>query len=52
MSRIDLKKFIIVWILGSYPLNSEFDRFAVLKLRASGSSISRQAASFYTVNRL
>jgi len=32
LCRIDLTKSIIVWILCSNPLKSEFDRFAVLKL--------------------
>ena len=52
MSRIDLTKFIIVWILCSNPPKSEFDRFAVFKLPAPEASTSDQAASFYTVNRL
>ena len=52
MSRIDLMKFIIVWIFCSNPPKSEFDRFAVLKLPPPEASTSGQAASFCTVNRL
>jgi len=52
MSRIDLRKYIIVWILCSDLLKSELDRFAILKLLAPEASTSGQAASFYTVNRL
>ena len=52
MSRIDLRKYIIVWILCSDLLKSELDRFAILKLLAPEDSTSGQADSFYTVNRV
>ena len=52
ISRIDVTKYIIVWILCSDLLKSEFDRFAMLKLPAPEASTSGQATSFYTVNRL
>ena len=52
LSRIDLRKYITVWIFCSDLLKSELDRFAILKLLAPEASTSGQAASFYTVNRL
>ena len=52
MGRNDMTKSIIVWILCSDPLKSEFNRFAVLKLPAPEASTGSQATSFYTINRL